>query len=209
MIEGAEIVASGLSTATIKRFELYAERLKNWQAAHNLVAPSTLGVLWSRHFADSWQLSRLASLDQSWVDIGTGAGFPGLVVALAMMEAGASGRVELVEVNPRKIAFLREIIRETGAPARVHGKSIEAIPELGDMDIGVVTARAFTALKNLCALAQPFVDKGAVALFPKGQDIEDELTEATRYWNINYQSFPSRTAMNSVILRIDRLARKD
>lgn len=197
-----------VSGQTLERLRLYDTTLHRWQAVHNLVSASTLPDLWRRHFADCWQLSDLAPLSCRWIDMGAGAGFPGLVIALAMMEQGAGGVVELVEPNQRKVAFLREMIRLTGAPARVHAIAIEDADVLRQMDVGVVTARAFANLEKLCDLAQPFVDKGAIALFPKGQDIDVELTMATRYWSIGLQSFPSRTAANSVIVRIDKLTRK-
>lgn len=205
---GEQALGVDVSSQTLERLRLYHATLHRWQAVHNLVSATTLPDLWRRHFADCWQLSDLAPLSCRWIDMGAGAGFPGLVIALAMMEKGAGGVVELVEPNQRKVAFLREVIRLTGAPARVHAVAIEDAAVLHVMEVGVVTARAFTNLEKLCGLAQPFVDKGAIALFPKGQDIAVELTTATRYWNIAYQSFPSRTAANSVIVRIDKLNRK-
>ena len=199
----------GVLPETRERLILYEAILRRWQKAHNLVSASTLPELWTRHFADSWQLGQLAPLDCRWLDIGSGAGFPGVVVALAMRQSSGSGHVELVETNPRKLAFLREVVRETGAPASVHAIAIEKADHLHALDIGVVTARAFADLARLCGLAKPFVDKGAVALFPKGQDIDAELTEATKYWNIKYHSFPSRTAADSAILLIEGLSRRD
>lgn len=207
--DGSDAFDYAVSPETIERLRLYETTLKRWQAAHNLIAPSTVPQIWSRHFADSWQLSALVPLSVRWVDMGSGAGFPGLVIALAMMEAGAAGAVELVEINPRRVAFLREMVRLLRAPARIHAIAIEEAHQLLGLDVGVVTARAFTSLSNLCRLAKPFVDKGAVALLPKGQDVDAELTEATKYWNIQYQSFPSRTADNSAILRVDKLSCKD
>lgn len=207
--DGVQALGVAVSSQTLARLRLYDETLHRWQAAHNLVSARTLPDLWRRHFADSWQLSDLANLSCRWVDMGAGAGFPGLVIALAMMETGAGGVVELVEPNHRKVAFLREVIRLTGAPARVHAITVEDADALRRMEVGVVTARAFANLDTLCALAHPFVDKGAIALFPKGQDIDVELTEATKYWNIEHQSFPSRIATHSVIVRIDKLSRKN
>ena len=202
------VLGVDVSRETIERLSIYAELLRNWQQTHNLVAASTLPHIWTRHFADCWQVSEFGPLDAPWLDLGSGAGFPGLIVALAMQERHTKGFVDLVESNQRKAAFLREVIRATGAPARVHAKRFQDVREFGDPSVSVVTARAFASLSALCGYVQPFVDKGAIALLPKGQDIDSELTEATRYWNIDYQSFPSRTEQNSVILRVNRLSRK-
>lgn len=209
MVDGPAALGTVVGQDTIDRLTLYANGLKLWQSAHNLVGPKTLAQIWSRHFADSWQLAQLGPLNTRWVDIGSGAGFPGLVVALAMMEHQAeAGVVELVETNPRKIAFLREMIRKLGAPARVHATAIEDAHAVRSAPVGVVTARAFAPLRDLCRHGHPFVDKGAIALFPKGQDVVEELTEAAKYWIIDYQSFPSQTAENSVILCIRQLRPK-
>lgn len=194
----AAIRIRDVSRETRDRLTAYVDLLHQWQRVKNLVGPGTLDHVWTRHVADSLQLAELAPLDDAWLDLGSGAGFPGIVIALVMP---AGGRVHLVESNGRKAAFLREAVRVTGAPATVHlGRVEEILPRLRD-PIGVVTARAFANLDRLLAYAQPFVDKGAVALFPKGQDVERELTQATTSWIMDVDRVPSRTEPAAAILR--------
>jgi 16S rRNA (guanine527-N7)-methyltransferase len=199
-----------VSRESLERFALLERTLRAWQSAKNLVGPATLDQIWSRHIADSLQLAMLGPLDGVWADFGSGAGFPGLVIAIAMLDPalrppGASpGRVHLVESNGRKGAFLREAARVTGAPVMVHAARVEAVsPVLPQL--AVVTARALAPLTELCAMAHPHVDKGAIALFPKGQDVDAELTEATRFWNMEAMRITSRTSAAGQILKITRL----
>lgn len=201
----ANALLDGVSRETRARLGVLVEALGKWQRIKNLVGPKTLDDVWTRHVADSLQLVELGRPGR-WLDLGSGAGFPGLVVAIAMMEHG-EGEVELVEANQRKAAFLREVIRLTGAPARVHAERAElALPRLAE-PIAVVTARAFAPLAQLCDYAFPFVDKGAIALFPKGQDVDAELTEATRFWKMSLDRIGSKTEPNATILRIHGLTR--
>jgi 16S rRNA (guanine527-N7)-methyltransferase len=181
-----------VSRETLVRLDRFIALLLRWQARTNLVAPSTLPHLWTRHVADSLQLLPLAPEARRWLDIGSGGGFPGLVLACALAEIpGAS--VNLVESNTKKAAFLREAIRETGAPASVHCRRIEdfvaEIPNIPD----VVTARAVAPLDVLCGWVYPMVDKGARALLLKGLDVEAELTAAAKCWNIEAALVPSKT----------------
>jgi len=174
------------------------EMLLKWQQTTNLVAPSTLDRIWTRHVLDSLQLVALAPQARMWVDLGSGGGFPGLVIACAL--AGRPGaKVHLVESNRKKAAFLREAARRLGLPALVHPERIEdAVPRLADPmapdRIDVVTARALAPLAKLLDLAEPLLKTGALALFPKGQDVETELTDAAKYWNIEPDLIPSRTS---------------
>lgn len=200
-----------VSRETRDRLETLVTSLRRWQETTNLVGPSTLDQIWQRHVADSLQLVRYAPLNQKWIDIGTGAGFPGLVIAIAMRDPllaplGA-GHVYLVEPNTRKAAFLREVIRATGAPATVHAARIESILPSLPNDLAVVTARAVTHLAALCEMIQPLVDKGAVALLMKGRDVDRELTEATRYWKMTVNRLPSLTDPDAAILQISALTK--
>jgi 16S rRNA (guanine527-N7)-methyltransferase len=191
---------------TIERLVALVALLRRWQAAKNLVGPRTLDEVWARHVADSWQLAGLAPLDATWADLGSGAGFPGLVIAAAMRQGGA-GHVHLIESNGRKCAFLREAARMLALPATVHDGRAEAVLP-GLPGVRVVTARALAPLVDLLALAAPVVEKGGLGLFPKGREAQRELTEAARRWTFTADSIPSRTDSSGVILRIAGVARR-
>ncbi len=143
------------------------ERLRRWQTIKNLVGPSTLGEIWTRHIADSAQLLALAPAARHWVDLGSGAGFPGLVIAI-MLAGTADAQVHLIESNQRKCAFLREVARDAGAPAIIHaGRIEEVVPTLaGPLD--VVTSRALAPFDQLMGLAGPVLETGALGLFLTG-----------------------------------------
>jgi 16S rRNA (guanine527-N7)-methyltransferase len=181
-----------VSRETADSLDNVLDLLLKWQRTTNLVAPSTLPTVWTRHVADSLQLVALAPQARVWVDLGSGAGFPGLVIACAL--AGQAGaRVHLVESNAKKAAFLREAVRASGAPAIVHGMRIDDfVAQLRDTP-DAVTARALAPLTDLLAMAYPLLKRGALGLFPKGQDVDAELTEAAKCWNIQSALMPSRT----------------
>lgn len=178
-----------------------------WQAKTNLVAPSTLPNLWTRHVADSLQLLMLAPTAKIWVDLGSGGGFPGVVLACAQAETPGA-RVHLVERNAKKAAFLREALRITSAPGIVHPNAIEDIVDSISGPIDCVTARALAPLHQLIGLAEPLARNGAKALFLKGQDVEAELTEATKYWNIRPILHSSLTGGQGWIVELDRIERR-
>ena len=197
-----------VSRETEARLDRYVDLLLEWQAKTNLVAPSTLPSLWTRHIADSLQLLALAPAAKVWVDLGSGGGFPGVVLACALAETpGAT--VHLVERNTRKAAFLREALRVTSTPGMVH------LAEIGDTvdritgRVDCVTARAVAPLNQLVGFAEPLVRKGAKALFLKGQDVEAELTEATKYWKIAPHLHSSRTGGGGWIVELDQIERRD
>jgi 16S rRNA (guanine527-N7)-methyltransferase len=190
-----------VSRETESRLDHYAELLLEWQAKTNLVAPSTLPTLWTRHIADSLQLLDIAPSAKVWADLGSGGGFPGVVLACALAETpGAT--VHLVERNAKKAAFLREALRVSNSPGQVH---LAEIGDNVDRIVGVVdcvTARAVAPLHHLIGFARPLVEQGAKALFLKGQDVESELTEATKYWNIKPQLHSSRTGGDGWIVEL-------
>jgi 16S rRNA (guanine527-N7)-methyltransferase len=192
-----------VSRETLARIDTFVELLTRWQRAVQLVAKADLRKLWMRHIADSLQLIELAPGAKIWADLGAGAGFPGLVVALAFGDR-ARGFVHLVESDRRKAAFLREAIRLTQAPARVHAERVESVAERLAPEVDVVTARALAPLPKLLELAAPFIAKGVPALFPKGQDVDNELTEATKSWNIEAKILPSRTSPQGKIVVVER-----
>src|SRR6201991_1095799 len=190
--KAAALVLTPVSRETEARLDRYLDLLREWQAKTILVAPSTLPTLWTRHISDSLQLLTLAPSAKTWVDLGSGGGFPGVVLACALAETPGAN-IHLIERNAKKAAFLREAIRVTGSTGTVHladiGDSVDRIA--GPIDC--ITARALAPLHQLIGFAEPVVRKGAKALFLKGQDVEAELTEATKYWNITPRLHPSRT----------------
>src|SRR5262249_20339622 len=169
--------------------------------------PSTLPNLWTRHVADSLQLLPLAPSAKIWMDLGSGGGFPGIVLACAMAEKSASS-VHLLERNAKKAAFLREALRVTSAPGTVHLSAIEDTVDRFAGPIDCVTARALAPLHQLIGFVEPLVARGAKALFLKGQDVDAELTEATKYWNIQPHLHSSRTGGQGWIVELDRIERR-
>jgi 16S rRNA (guanine527-N7)-methyltransferase len=193
-----------VSRETLERLDRFVELLLEWQRHTNLIAPSTERVIWTRHIADSLQVLALAREARVWVDLGSGAGFPGLIIACALAdEPGA--RVHLVESIGKKATFLREAIRLTAAPADVHAMRIADFVKHAPKHIDVVTARALAPLPKLFREAYPLLKSGTKGVFPKGQDIAAELTEAAKYWNIKAASVPSRTDPRSRIVVVESI----
>ena len=204
----AALALTPVSREIEARLDRYVDLLREWQAKTNLVAPSTLPSLWTRHISDSLQLLALAPSAKIWADLGSGGGFPGVVLACALAEAPGA-MIHLVERNAKKAAFLREALRVTNAPGTVHladiGDSVDRLR--GPVDC--VTARAVAPLHQLIGFAEPLVRRGAKALFLKGQDVEAELTEATKYWNITPNLHSSRTGGHGWIVELDQIERRD
>ncbi|WP_213775582.1 16S rRNA (guanine(527)-N(7))-methyltransferase RsmG [Bradyrhizobium sp. dw_78] len=202
----AALALTPVSRETEARLNRYVDLLLQWQAKTNLVAPSTLPTLWTRHISDSLQLLSLAPDARQWADFGSGGGFPGIVLACALAETpGAT--VHLIERNAKKVAFLREALRVTGSPGIIHLSDIEDIVDSNLDRIDCVTARALAPLHQLIGFAEPLIKRGAKALFLKGQDVELELTEATKYWNINPRLHSSRTGGHGWIVELDHIER--
>src|ERR1700744_1349271 len=196
-----------VSRETEIRLDRYIDLLEQWQAKTNLVAPSTLPNLWTRHIADSLQLLTIAPSARRWVDFGSGGGFPGIVLACALAET-PDGTVHLVERNAKKAAFLREALRVTNAPGVVHLSDIVDTVDSNLTRFDCVTARALAPLHQLIGWAAPVIERGAKALFLKGQDVESELTEATKYWNIEPRLHSSLTGGHGWIVELDRVERR-
>ncbi|GLK81584.1 16S rRNA (guanine(527)-N(7))-methyltransferase RsmG [Methylopila turkensis] len=195
-----------VSRETWARWEALVAALDKWQATTNLVAPTTLATVWTRHVADGAQLLPLAPQDcQTWVDLGSGGGFPGLVVAAAL--AGRT-QVHLVESNLKKAAFLREAARAMDVAVTVHAARADAVLGSVVTRADVVSARALAPLADLVAMAAPLLKTGAVGLFPKGAKAEAELTAAAKSWNINASFHPSLTEPDARIVRVDGLAER-
>lgn len=193
-----------VSRETLDRFRAYAELLGKWNRAINLVGASSLNDLWRRHFLDSAQLRdylpRIPSAaERSILDVGAGAGFPGLVLALL-----GCGRVHLVEADQRKAAFLREVARVTRASVEIHPGRIE---DLATLAVDVVTCRAFAPLPQILALTARFLrpgeaERGPVGLFLKGRRADEELTAAMKTWRLRLERFASETDPEASILRL-------
>jgi 16S rRNA (guanine527-N7)-methyltransferase len=182
------------------RLDIYAELLRKWQMKINLVGPATLPELWVRHFEDSLQLLPIAGAWSHWVDLGSGGGFPGLVIALA--SNGQRRTVHLVESDKRKAAFLREVSRETQTKVEIHVDRIETVlPKLvSQVHIDVVSARALAPLRDLIEYARPALEKGAVGLFLKGKALPSELTKLAPGASLDLTLVDSRTDSNAKIV---------
>jgi 16S rRNA (guanine527-N7)-methyltransferase len=205
--KAAALSLAPVSRETEQRLDRFVALLEEWQAKTNLVAPSTVPNLWTRHIADSLQLLPLAPSAKIWMDLGSGGGFPGIVLACALADI-SSATVHLVERNAKKAAFLREALRVTAAPGIVHLSDIEDTVHRFAGRIDCVTARALAPLHQLIGLAEPLVTRGAKALFLKGQDVEVELTEATKYWIIKPHLHASRTGGHGWIVELERIERR-
>ncbi|WP_298258344.1 16S rRNA (guanine(527)-N(7))-methyltransferase RsmG [Bradyrhizobium sp.] len=197
-----------VSRETEIRLDRYVALLQTWQAKTNLVSPSTLPTLWSRHVSDSLQLLALAPGAKTWVDFGSGGGFPGLVLACALADRPGAV-VHLVERNGKKAGFLREALRVTGAAAVIHHADIKDTVDRLAGPLDCVTARAVAPLQQLMAFAEPLIKRGAKALFLKGQDVEAELTEATKYWKIEPRLHSSLTGGHGWIVELDWIERRN
>jgi len=186
--------AFGVSRETLDRLKTYESLLQRWQKTINLVAPSTLTQIWARHFADSAQILALAPPQpKTWVDLGSGAGFPGLVVATLLAPEGQT-RVTLVESDSRKAAFLREAARELAVPVDILPLRIEAAATRVSLRRAcVVSARALAPMPRLLALAHPFCGPETCCLFLKGREALRELQTAETGWNFESDLVPSET----------------
>jgi 16S rRNA (guanine527-N7)-methyltransferase len=194
--------AFGVPRETVDKLAVYATLLQAWQKAVNLVAPSTLDSIWHRHFADSAQILSHSPDARSWIDLGSGGGFPGLVIAILL--ANHENRVvHLIESNGRKCAFLSEVIRKTGAPARVHQGRIEDIVASGALGTAdVVTSRALAPLATLLGTSSGFFGDNSTGLFLKGREARQEIAEAEKNWRFDYECIPSRTGGEGSIVII-------
>ena len=189
-------VAAAVTRETMDRLEAYAELLRRWQGTINLVSRRSLDDLWRRHFLDSAQLARHAPAGAHWLDLGSGAGFPGLVLAIM------GARVTLVESDQRKCAFLREAARLSNTAVNLLPQRVEEpVPGgLGPFDL--ITARALAPLDRLIALAAPWATPDTVGLFPKGQDVDNELTRCAKYRKLDFEKLPSVTDPAASIVRV-------
>lgn len=189
-----------VSRETRASLQVYLDLLRKWSARINLVAPSTLVDAEARHIEDSLQLvPYLSTTAQTWVDLGSGAGFPGLVVAIAARATRPGLTVHLVESDQRKATFLRAVSRVTQTPVMVHAVRAEV---LAPLQADIVSARALAPLPTLLLMVQRHLKSGGIALLPKGKSYPKELKEARRDWQFSCDPLPSRTEPGAVILKI-------
>lgn len=195
-----------VSRETMERLTTYHDLLVKWQRVQNLVAPNTLVDVWGRHFADSAQL--FAHIgggggdSKTVIDMGSGGGFPGMVIAILAAERGGV-EVHLVESNGRKCAFLKDVARQAGVDVEIHNCRIEVFAvERSMMPVDYVTARALKPLATLLSLGQVAFDNGAVGLFLKGKQAELELEEARKGWDFDVELIASRTDPEGRIVKL-------
>ncbi|WP_084143695.1 16S rRNA (guanine(527)-N(7))-methyltransferase RsmG [Methylocapsa acidiphila] len=191
------------SPETLQRLRIYAELLKKWNPTINLVGPKTLDQIWIRHFADSLQVSDALPEARRWMDLGSGAGFPGLVTAIRYAD-DPQARVHLLESDQRKCAFLREVSRETGAPATICCERIEKFLPSFHEPIEAVSARALAPLPILLRYAENLIAKGAIGVFSKGEHAEAELTDSFTASKYLITTMESRTCASARLVIVRR-----
>ncbi len=207
-IDGPETFARAfpVSRETLDRLTLYAQLLGQWGRVQDLVAPSTLDDIWHRHIADSAQVLPLAPPDTKiWADLGSGAGFPGLVLAILARDRPGF-KMHLIESSNRKCSFLREVARRTGAPVEIHCMRIEQLATQRTVGaVELVTARALAPLASLLGLAKPLLADTTRALFLKGRDAPREIEAARQVWQFQSEMTASRTDPDGRIVDIRHL----
>ncbi|MBL8549898.1 MAG: 16S rRNA (guanine(527)-N(7))-methyltransferase RsmG [Hyphomonadaceae bacterium] len=199
----------GVSQETAERLSTHLRLIQDWNDRAGLMGPREFPDYWRRHALDCAQLLDLAPKAKSWLDIGSGAGLPGIVIAIRLMEQG-SGHIDLVERSAKKCDFLRAVIAELGLPATVHEKQIAELqgPKDGGARYDVVTARAVAPLKRLIDSARPWLTRGATGLFPKGADYASELVAAGfppvggGFQGLTAEALASRSNPDARIIRI-------
>jgi 16S rRNA (guanine527-N7)-methyltransferase len=204
--ESVRLLVPDVSRETFQRLIQFEDIFRTWNTTINLAAPSTLPELWSRHILDSVQLAALRPLTGNWLDLGSGGGLPGAILAILAGQK-REAMVHLVESKGKKAAFLQNIIGQTLAPGRVHAMRIEDAPGL-IKGVDVVTARALAPLKELVALAHPWLAEGAVGLFHKGRDFRQEIELARDVWDFDLIEHTSAIDANSVILEISNVSQR-
>jgi 16S rRNA (guanine527-N7)-methyltransferase len=186
---------------TEARLAVYVDLLAKWRKVVNLVSEASFAEVWTRHIADSAQLLPLAPRARRWVDMGSGAGFPGMVIAIQLADV-ASARVHCLESDRRKCAFLREVARATGAPAEIHPARIESIDPATLAPVDAVTARAFAPLPRLIEFAKVWIAQGAIGVFPRGRSAEAQLETYPAAPDLAIDFVASKLDADAVILRV-------
>ena len=205
MTETALLGTRSVSRETMARLQIYEALLRKWNPAINLVARSTLDDVWGRHFVDSAQIYNLAGKGwSSWADLGSGGGFPGLVIANIAAESQLEAKVILVESDQRKATFLRTVARETGVKLEVIADRAESLAPLA---VDILSARALAPLDRLMSFAKRHLSPTGVALFPKGVNHGAELRQALETWRFSYDAAVSETDPAAVIYAIKGISR--
>lgn len=194
--------ATGCGDQAIADLERYRSYLAEWNEKMNLVGPATLEVFWSRHAWDSAQILALAPEAKTWADLGTGAGLPGVVLAI-LGKGRPDFHVHLVDSLAKRCRFLSEVVNGLDLPATVHNSRAEDLA----LTVDIVTARACAPMSRLLGYAQPYLKRGALALFLKGQDVASELEDAAKAWDFEADVSPSRSDARGQIVRVRRLGR--
>lgn len=194
--------AAACSDAQLADLKAYLALLTEWNEKMNLVGPSALAEFWARHAYDSAQLLRFAPAATTWADLGAGAGFPGLVLAI-LLKGQAGAKIHLVESMAKRCRFLREVAESLALPVEIHNARAE---DLG-IRVDIVTARACAPLPRLLGYAEPYLKRGAIGLFLKGQDVVSELTEAAKYWKFEAELSASSSHPDGRILQVKGLSR--
>lgn len=201
----ADGVDLGVSRETLQKLEHFADLVAKWTRRINLIAPSSIDGIWNRHILDSAQLVRHAPANAtSWIDLGSGAGFPGLVIAALWSETNPQGHVTLVESDQRKAAFLRQAARELALAVTIHTTRAESLPPT---NADILSARALAPLVNLLPLAARHLAPTGIAIFPKGRNAAAEIEEARKSWRFDLAIRDSVTDHEGRILRIERIER--
>jgi 16S rRNA (guanine527-N7)-methyltransferase len=212
--EGLDLIQSmmpdgqSVSRETIHRLGIYEALVRKWQPAQNLVAPKTLNEIWVRHLADSAQIYAAYPQARYWVDMGSGAGFPGLVTAILLKEMSQDHHVYMIESNGRKVMFLRTVARELDLNVTVHNDRIEKVLGAWDGPIDAFSARALTSFDNLCGFVAPFIGSDCVGVFHKGREFDRELSEATARWEVDLVQQASKTDPDARIVLLRGLSSK-
>lgn len=193
-----------VSRETRDRLDIYVQTLLHWNKRINLIGRATAEDVWQRHIVDSAQLSQLAPDACNWVDLGSGAGLPGVIVAVLRAGSGPDLKMTLVESDQRKCAFIADVSRKMGVTVTIRNSRIEAA---ATPSFDTISARALAPLTKLLAYAAPYRTENAICLFPKGAQAERELTEAAEDWHMAYDCHPSITDKASVILKMKAFER--
>lgn len=198
-----QVAGLDVSRETSEKLDSYVALIQKWNKAINLISRSSEADIWQRHIADSAQLAQhLPSGPRLWLDLGSGAGLPGIVLAIIATEVAPSLRFELVEVDQRKATFLRQVSHELGLNVTVLTERIEALaPRSAD----VVSARALASLSDLCNFAERHLDADGIAVFLKGAGAEAEIEVAQKKWSFNLESFPSKTSADALVLKLKKI----
>lgn len=195
---------AGVSRETADRLAIYVETLQRWNKKINLIGRATESDIWNRHILDSAQINKLEPEARTWVDLGSGAGLPALIITALRVEHDPTFQMTAVESDQRKCAFMADVMRKMGTPINIMNTRIE---DITSTEFDVISARALAPLSKLLSFAEPLRSKNTVCLFPKGAKADQELTEAVKDWHMSYEQIPSVTDKASVILKIKAFER--